>query len=81
MNRLDFSELVAALKGGASKDARFQLAKPGNFSGACDQKVVDAWLAEMEDYLHAAKVGQHSAMELAQSYLKGYAATWWRIVK
>jgi hypothetical protein len=81
MNRLDFSELVAALKGGASKDARFQPAKPGNFNGACDQKVVDAWLAEMEDYLHAAKVGQHSAMELAQSYLKGYAATWWRIVK
>jgi len=31
MNRPDFSELVTALKGGASKDARFQLAKPGNF--------------------------------------------------
>jgi hypothetical protein len=26
---------------------------------------VDAWLAEMEDYLHAAKVGWHSAVELA----------------
>jgi len=37
---------------------------------------VDAWLAEMEDYIHAAKVGQHLAVELAQSYLKGYAATW-----
>ncbi len=35
----------------------------------------------MEDYLHAAKVGRHSAVELAQSYLKGYAATWWRIVR
>jgi hypothetical protein len=42
---------------------------------------MDAWLAEMEDYLHAAKVGRHSAMELAQSYLKGYASTWWRIVR
>jgi hypothetical protein len=31
MNRPDFSELVTALKGGASKDARFQPAKPGNF--------------------------------------------------
>jgi len=81
MNRPDFSELVAALKRGASKDARFQLAKPRNFDGAHDQKVVDVWLAEMEDYLHAAKVGRHSAVELAQSYLKGYVATWWRIVK
>jgi hypothetical protein len=35
----------------------------------------------MEDYLHATKVGQHSAMELAQSYLKGYAPTWWRTVR
>jgi len=47
INRLDFSDLVAALKGGASKDARFQPTKPGNFDGACDRKVVDAWLAEM----------------------------------
>jgi len=42
---------------------------------------VDAWFVEMEDYLHVAKVGWHSAMELAQSYLKGYATTWWRIVR
>ncbi len=56
MNRPNFSELVAALKKGASKDARFQPAKPGNFDGAHDRKVVDAWFAEMEDYLHAAKV-------------------------
>jgi len=76
MNKPDFSELVATLKGGASKDAKFQPAKPGNFDGARDRKIVDVWLAEMEDYLHAAKVGWHSAMELAQSYLKGYAATW-----
>jgi hypothetical protein len=81
MNRPDFSELVTALKGGASKDARFQPAKPGNFDGAHDRKVVDAWLAKMEDYLRAAKVGRHSAVELAQSYLKGYAITWWRIVR
>jgi hypothetical protein len=81
MNRLDFSELVAALKGGSSKSARFQPVKPGNFDGVCDRKVVDAWLVEMEDYIHVAKVGQHSAVELAQSYLKGYASTWWRIVR
>ncbi len=35
----------------------------------------------MEDYFHAAKVGRHSVVELAQSYLKGYASTWWRIVR
>jgi hypothetical protein len=35
----------------------------------------------MEDYLHATKVGQHSAVELAQSYLKGYASTWWRTMR
>jgi len=81
MNRLDFSELVAALKGGASKDARFQPTKPENFDGARNRKVVDAWLVEMEDYLHAAKVGRHSAVELAQFYLKGYAATWWRTMR
>jgi hypothetical protein len=42
---------------------------------------VDAWLAKMEDYIHAAKVERHSAVELAQSYLKGYVVTWWRIVR
>jgi hypothetical protein len=35
----------------------------------------------MEDYFHAAKVGQHSIVELAQSYMKGYASTWWRTVR
>jgi len=59
----------------------FKLTKPGTFDGARDRKVVDAWLTEMEDYLHAAKVGWHSAVELAQSYLKGYASTWWRTVR
>jgi len=81
MNRLNFGKLMAALKTRTSKGERFQPAKPGNFDGARDQKVVDAWLAEMDDYLHAAKVGRHSAVELAQSYLKGYAATWWWTVK
>ncbi len=57
MNRPDFSELVVVLKRGVSKDARFQPAKPGNFDGAYDRKVVDTWLTEMEDYLHAVKVG------------------------
>jgi hypothetical protein len=81
MGRPDFDELVAAFKTGATKGERFQPAKPRNFDGAHDHKVVDAWLAEMDDYLHAAKVGRNSAVELAQSYLKGYAATWWRMVR
>jgi hypothetical protein len=33
MNRPDFSELVAVLKGGSSKGVGFQLAKPRNFDG------------------------------------------------
>jgi hypothetical protein len=81
MNRPNFGELVAAFKSGTSKNERFQPAKPGNFDGARDQKVVDAWLAELDDYIHAAKVGRHSAVELVQSYLKGYAATWWRTMR
>ncbi len=81
MNRLDFSELVTTFKRGSSKSAGFQPAKPGNFDGVCDQKVVDAWLAEMEDYIHATKVGRHLVVELAQSYLKGYASTWWKMVR
>jgi hypothetical protein len=81
MGRPDFGELVAALKTGAAKGERFQSAKPGNFDGARDRKVVDAWLAEMDDYLHAAKVGRNSTVELTQSYLKGSAATWWRTVR
>jgi len=68
MNRPDFSELVMTLKGRASKDVRFQPAKPRNFNDAHNRKVVDAWLAEMEDYLHAAKVRRHSAVEVAPSY-------------
>jgi hypothetical protein len=35
----------------------------------------------MEDYIHAAKVGRHLVVELAQSYLKGYANTWWKTVR
>ncbi len=35
----------------------------------------------MEDYLHATKVGGHLTVELAQFYLKGYVATWWRTVR
>jgi hypothetical protein len=81
IHRPDFGELVAALKTGTSKGERFQPAKPGNFDGARDRNVVDAWLVEMEDYIHATKVSRHSAVELAQSYLKGYAATWWRTVR
>ncbi len=42
---------------------------------------MDAWLAEMEDYLHVAKVRRHSAVELAQSYLESYATTWWRTMR
>jgi hypothetical protein len=57
------------------------LGKPRNFDGACDPKVVNAWLAEMEDYLHATKVGRHSVVKLAQSYLKGYASTWWETMR
>jgi hypothetical protein len=81
MNRPDFSELVVALKGGPSKNPGYQPAKPRNFDGAHDRKVVDSWLAEMEEYIHATKVGQHLAVELAQSYLKGYAATRWRTMR
>jgi hypothetical protein len=81
INRPDFGELVATLKSGSSKHVGFQLAKLGNFDGARDRKVVNAWLTEMEDYIHVGKVGRHSAVELAQSYLKGYAATWWRTVR
>jgi hypothetical protein len=65
MNRLDFIELVAAFKGRSSKGIGFKPAKPENFDGVQDRKVIDAWLAKMEDYLHVAKVGQFLAMELA----------------
>ncbi len=65
MNRPNFNELVVALKGGSSKGVEFKPAKPGTFDGARDRKVVDAWLVKMEDYLHAAKVGWHLAVELA----------------
>ncbi len=51
------TELVVTLKAGAAKGERFQPAKPRNFDGARDRKVVDVWLVEMDDYIHAAKVG------------------------
>jgi hypothetical protein len=42
----------------------FNFIKPMNFDGVQDRKVVDVWFAKMKDYLHAAKVRQHSAVEL-----------------
>jgi hypothetical protein len=65
--------LVVALKGSLTKSVGFKPTEPRNFDGIRDQKVVDAWLMDMEDYIHATKVGRHSIVELAQSYLKGYA--------
>jgi len=47
MNRPDFTKLVAALKGGSLKGVGLKFAKLGNFDVVRDQKVVDAWLAEM----------------------------------
>ncbi len=41
MNRLDFTELVTAFKGGSSKGVGFQPAKLGNFDKIRDWKVVD----------------------------------------
>jgi hypothetical protein len=57
MNRPNFIELVVALKGRSLKGVGFKPAKLGNFDGARHRKVVDAWLVEMEDYFHVAKVG------------------------
>jgi hypothetical protein len=81
MNRPDFTELVVVVKGGSSKGIRFKLAEPGNFDGIRNRKVVNVWFAKMEDYIHATKVGRHLPMELAQSYFKGYASTWWSTVR
>jgi hypothetical protein len=55
MNRLDFTELVATLKGGSLKSVGFKLAELANFDGIRYQMVVDAWLAKMEDYIHVAE--------------------------
>ncbi len=65
MNRPDFTGLVTAFQGGSSKSVSFKPTKPGNFDNIRDRKVVDVWRAKMEDYLHATKVGQHSAMEFS----------------
>jgi len=65
MNRLDFSNLVEFLKGRSSKSVRFKATKPGNFDEVRDQKVMNVWLAKMEDYFHATKVRQHLAVEFA----------------
>ncbi len=65
MNRHVFMEFVASLKGGSSKNVGFKPTEPRNFDEIQDRKVVDAWLANMEDYIHAAKVAKHLTMKLA----------------
>jgi hypothetical protein len=65
MNRLDFTKLVAALKRGSSKGVGFKPIKPRNFDKVQGQKVVNVWLAKMEDYFHATKIGRHLVVELA----------------
>jgi hypothetical protein len=64
MNWPDFIGLVEALKRGSSKSVGFKPAKLGNFDGVQNQKVVDAWLVDMEDYLHATKIGRQFVVEL-----------------
>jgi hypothetical protein len=65
MNRPNFTKMVKAFKRGSSKSVGFELTKHGNFDRVQDRKVIDVWFAEMDDYLHATKVGQQCAMELA----------------
>jgi hypothetical protein len=74
MNRLDLSELVAAFL--VIQKCGIPTGQTREFRWCPRPKVVDAWFAEMEDYIHATKVGQHSIVELTQSYLKGYVVTW-----
>jgi hypothetical protein len=82
MNRPDFTKLVVALKGRSSKGVGFQPVKPRNFNEIRESESCRClWLAEMEDYLHATKVGRHLGVKLAKSYLKGYASTWWMIMR
>jgi hypothetical protein len=57
MNRPNFTELVAALKGETSKGLGFKPVKPRNSNEIQDWKVLDVWLAKMEDYFHVAKLG------------------------
>jgi hypothetical protein len=73
--------LVTAFKGGSSKSVGFKHVEPRNFDGIRDRKVMDVWLADMEDYIHATNVGKHSVVEFAQFYLKGYASTWRKMVR
>jgi hypothetical protein len=51
MNRPNFNELVTTLKGGSLKGVGFQPAKPGNFDEIRNQKVVNVWLAKMENFM------------------------------
>jgi hypothetical protein len=57
MNRLDFIGLVEAFKRGKFKSVTFKLVKPRNFDKVRYQKVVDVWLAKIEHYFHANKLG------------------------
>jgi hypothetical protein len=57
MNKPDFVGPMEAFKGGLSKNVTFKPVKLGNFDKVRDQKVIDFWLVELEDYLHVAKVG------------------------
>ncbi len=65
MNRPNFTKLVMTFKRGSLKGVGFKHVKPRNFDMVRDQKVVDVWLAKMENYFHVAKVGRHSVVELA----------------
>jgi hypothetical protein len=81
MNRRDFVGLVEALKRRSPKIITSKPTKPKNFDRVWNRKVVDVGPTKMQHYLHAIKVGWHSTMELAQSYLKGYCLTWWKTIR
>jgi hypothetical protein len=51
MNRLDFIELVVALKRGSSKGVGFKPAKPRNFDGIRDWEVIDSSTRFIKTYL------------------------------
>jgi len=81
ISRHNFIGLVEAFKRKSLKNVGFKFIKLWNFDGLQDQKVINAWIAKMEDYLHVVKVGQQSIVQLAQSYLKDYGLTWWRTMR
>lgn len=75
----EWQEMMKLLLSNSTK-AKFKVKpkEPETFEGTRNRKALNTWLLELEQYFRAAKLSDKDRVEVASTYLRGYAQQWWQ---